>query len=137
MSTGLCNLRSLRETLEYLEYVSHVGRWRGEGFVAVVVQDELIFEVPGPWRRSTPSPNPGVAALGVLEVFFALADDILVGPTIIAKSVAVNAFCPLLVVLAVEGLGVQQDDRDLAPAVRVVAVGREGEDCDLIFGLWR
>jgi len=127
----------LRETLEYLEYDSHVGRWRGEYFVVIVVQDELVFEVPGPWWRSTPSPNPGVVALGVLEVFFALADYILIGPTISAKSIAVKALCPLLIVLTVEGLGIQRYNRDLAPAVRVVAVGREGEYCDLIFSLRR
>ena len=103
--------------------------------VAVVVQDELIFEVPGPWWRSTPLPNPRVAALGVLEVFFTLADDLLIGPMIGAKSIAVKAIRPLLVFLAVEGLGVQRDDRDLAPAVGAVAVGREGEDSNLIFGL--
>ena len=75
--------------------------------MAVVVQDELVFEVPGPWWRSTPSSNPGVVTLVVLEIFFTLADDILVGSMIGAKSVAVEAFCLLLVVLAVEGLGVQ------------------------------
>ena len=41
----------------------------------------------------------------------------------------------MLVVLAVEGLGVQRYNRDLAPAVGAVAVGREGEYSDLIFGL--
>ena len=106
-STGLCNLRSLRKTLEYLEYSGHVCGWCGEDFLAVVVQEEFVFEVPGPWWRSTPSPNPGVAALGILEIFFTLADDILVGLMIGVKSVAVEAFCLLLVVLAVEGLGVQ------------------------------
>ena len=125
----------MRETLEYLEYSSHVCRWRGEDFVAVVIQDELMFEVPGPRWRWTPPPNSGVAALGVFEIFFTLADDFLVGPAIGAKGIVVKTLCPLLVVLAAEGLGVQRDDRDLALAVRVVAVGREGEDCDMIFGL--
>ena len=46
MSTGFCNLGSLRETLEYWEYGSHVCRWHGEDFVAVIIQDELMFEVP-------------------------------------------------------------------------------------------
>ena len=96
-----------------------------------------MLEVPRPWWRSTPSPNPRVAALGVLEVFFTLADDLLIGPTISAKRVAVKAFCPLLVVLAVEGLRVQRDDRDLVPAIGAVAVGRKGEDSNLIFGLRR
>ena len=81
--------------------------------------------------------NPGVATLAVVEIFFALADDLLVGPTIGAKSVAVEAFCPLLVVLAVEGLGVQRDDQDLVLAVGAIVVGREGEDIDLVFGLRR
>ena len=47
-SIGFCSLRSLREIVKYLEYDSHVCRWRGEDFVAVVIQDELMFEVPGP-----------------------------------------------------------------------------------------
>jgi len=109
-STGFCNLRGLRKTLEYLEYGGHVYRWCGEDFVAVVVQDELVLKVPGPWWRSTPPCNPGVATLAVVEIFFALADDLLVGPTIGTKSVAVKAFCPLLVVLAIEGLRIQRDD---------------------------
>ena len=134
-STGFCNLRGLRKTLEYLEYSGHVCGWCGEDFLAVVVQEEFVFEVPGPWWRSTPSPNPGVAALGVLEIFFTLADDLLVGPTIGAKRIAVKMFFPLLVVLTIEGLAVQRDDRDLALAVGTIAVGREGEDCDMIFGL--
>jgi hypothetical protein len=41
----------------------------------------------------------------------------------------------LLIVLACEGLRVQRDDRDLAPAVGVAAVGREGEDSELISSL--
>jgi len=104
MSTGFCNLRGLREILEYLEYGSHVCRWHGEDFIAIVVQDELILEVPGPWWRSTPSSNPGVATLVVLEIFFALADDFLVGLTIGTESVAVEVICTLLIILAVEGL---------------------------------
>ena len=103
--------------------------------MAVIVQDELVLKVPGPWWRSTPPCNPGVATLAVVEIFFALANDLLVGPTIGTKSVAVKAFCPLLVVLAIEGLEVQRDDQDLAPAVGVVAVVQEGEDSDIIFGL--
>ena len=78
--------------------------------MAVVVQDELILEVPRPWWRSTPSCNPGVATLAVVEIFFALADDLLVGPTIGAKSVAMEAFCAMLVILAVKGLVVERDD---------------------------
>jgi hypothetical protein len=134
-STGFCNLRGLRKTLEYLEYGGHVCRWRGEDFVAVVVRDKLVLEVPGPWGRSTPSCNPGVATLAIVEIFFALADDLLVGLAIGAKSITVKAFCLLLVVLTVEGLEVQRDDRDLASAVGVVAVGREGENNNLILGL--
>jgi hypothetical protein len=110
MSTGFCNLRGLREILEYLEYGSHVCRWHGEDFIAIVVQDELILEVPGPWWRSACRCNMGVATLVVLEVLFALADDLFVGPTIGAMGVAVKAICPLLVILAAEGLGVQRDD---------------------------
>jgi hypothetical protein len=63
----------------------------------------------------------------VLEIFFALADDLLVGPTIGTESVAVEAICTLLIILAIEGLGIQRDDRDLAPTVGAIAVGREGE----------
>ena len=103
MRSGFCNLGSLRKTLEYLEYGGHVGGWGGEDFVAVVVQDELVLEVPGPWWRSTPLGNPGVATPVVLEIFFALADDLLVGPTIGAESVAVKAILPMLIFLAVEG----------------------------------
>ena len=69
----------------------------------------------------------------VLEIFFALADDFLVGLTIGTESVAVEVICTLLIILAVEGLGVQRDDRDLALAIRAVVVGREGKDGDLIF----
>ena len=134
-STGFLDLGSLGKTIEYLKNGSHVGGWRGEDLMAVVVQDELVLEVPGPWMSSMPLCSPGVATVTVVEIFFTLADDLLVGPTIGAKSVAVEAFCPLLVVLAVEGLGVQRDDQDLAPAVRAVAVGQEGEDGDLIIGL--
>ena len=107
MSTGFCNLGSLRETLEYLEYGSHVGRWRGEDFVGVVIQGELMLKVLGPWWRWMPPPNPGVVALGVLEVFFATADDFFVGPAIGTKGIVVKTLSPLLVVLAAEGLGVQ------------------------------
>ena len=64
-------------------------------------------------------------------------DDFLIGPAIGAKGIAVKTPCLLLVVLAAKGLGVQRDDRDLTPAVGVVAVGREGEDSDLIFSLRR
>ena len=78
--------------------------------MAVVVQDELIFEVPGPWWRWTPPSNPGVAVLGIIEIFFTPLDDFLVGPVIGAKSVAVKALFPLLVIFAGEGLRVQRDD---------------------------
>jgi hypothetical protein len=77
----------LRKTFKYQEYNGHVCRWRGEDFVAVVDQDELVLEVPGPWWRSTPWCNPGVATLVVLEIFFAPADDLFVGPAIGAESV--------------------------------------------------
>jgi hypothetical protein len=135
VSTSFCDLGGLRKTLEYLEYSGHVCRWRGEDMMVVVVQDKLTFKVPRLWWRSTPSPNLGVAALGVLEIFFILADDLLVGLTNGTKRIAVKMFFPMLVVLTVEGLGVQRDDRDLGPAIGAVAVGREGEDRNLIFGL--
>ena len=57
-----------------------------------------------------PSSNPGVATLVVLEVFFALADDLFVGPAIGTESVVVKVICPVLIVLAVEGLRVERDD---------------------------
>ena len=57
-STGFLDLGSLGKTIEYLKNGGHVGGWRGEDLVAVIVQDELVLEVPGPWWRSTPSPNP-------------------------------------------------------------------------------
>jgi hypothetical protein len=135
MSPGFCNLRSLGKVLEHLEYGGHVCRWRGEDFMAVVVQDELVLEIPGPWWRSTRRCNPVVAMLVVLEVFFPLADDLFIGPAIGTESVAVKAILPMLLVLAVEGLGVEQDDRDLAPTVGAVAVGQEGVDGGLVFGL--
>jgi hypothetical protein len=83
------------------------------------------------------SSNTGIATLAVVEIFFTLADDVFIGPTISTKSIAVEAFCLMLVVLTVEGLRVQRDDRDLALAVGAIAVGREGEDIDLVFGLRR
>jgi hypothetical protein len=106
MSTGFCNLRSLRKALEYLEHGGHVCGWHGKYFMAVVVLDELVLEVPGPWWRSMPSSNPGVAMLVVLEIFFALADELLISPATDTKVIAVKVICPLLVILAVEGLGV-------------------------------
>ena len=45
--------------------------------------------------------NPGVATLIVLEIFFALADDLLVGPMIDKESVVVEAICTLLIFLTV------------------------------------
>ena len=88
-------------------------------------------------RQQTPLSNTGVAALGVLEIFFGLQDDVLVGPTIGAKGVTVKTLRLLLVILAGDGLKVQRDDRNLKPAIGVAAVGREGEDSDLIFSLRR
>jgi len=105
--------------------------------MAVVIQDELVFEVPGPWWRWTPSSNPGVATLSIFEIFLGLLDECLVGPTIGAETVAVKTFRPLLIVFADEGLGVQRDDRDLALAVGIAAVGWEGEDSGLIPDLRR
>jgi len=74
--------------------------------MTVVNQDELVFEVPGPWRCWTPPCNPGVAMLVIIEIFLGLEDDSLVGPTVGAEAVAVKTFRPLLVVLASEGFGV-------------------------------
>ena len=105
--------------------------------MTVVIQDKLIFEVPGPWRCWTPPCNPGVATLVVIEIFLGLEDDSLVGPTAGTEAVVVKTFHPLLVVLASEGFGVHRDDRDLAPALRVVVVGWEGEDGRLIPNLSR
>ena len=45
---GFLNLGSLRKTFEYLKNGGHVGRWHGEDLVTVVVEDELVLEVPGP-----------------------------------------------------------------------------------------
>ena len=134
---GFLNLGSLRKTFEYLKNDDHVGGWHGEDLVAVVVEDELVLEVPGPWWRWTPPSNPGVAALGILEIFFSLHDDIFIGPMIGPKGITVKALRPLLVVLAGDGLRVQRGDRNLMPAVGVAAVGREGEDSDLISSLRR
>ena len=94
-----------------------------------------MLEVPRPWWRWTPPSNPGVAALSILVIFFTPLDDFLIGPAIGAKGIAVKTPCLLLVVLAAKGLGVQRDDRDLVPAIGAVAVGRKGEDSNLIFGL--
>ena len=74
--------------------------------MAVEVQDKLVLEVPGPWWIPTPSCNPGDVTLAVVEIFFTLVDDLLIGPTIGAKSIALKPFCPLFVILAIEGLGV-------------------------------
>ena len=100
--------------------------------MAVVVQDELVFENPRPrWRWAPPS-NPEAAALSVFKIFLSLQDDSLIGPTISAEVVAVKTLSPLLIVLASNGLGIQRNDRDLVSAIGVAAVGREGEDSDLI-----
>ena len=96
--------------------------------MAVVIQDELIFEVPRPWWRWMPLFNPGVATLSVFEIFLSLQDDCLVGPTIGAEAVAVKMLRPLLIVLTSEGVGVQQDDRDLALAVGIIAVDEDASD---------
>jgi len=135
MSMGFCNLKSLRKILEYLEYGDHICRWHGEDFMAVIVPDELVLEIPGPWWRSTWRCNPGVATLAILEVFFAPADGLFVGPAIGVESVAVKEILLVLLVLTVEGFGVERDDQDLTPTVEAVAVGREGVDGDLVFGL--
>ena len=98
-----------------------------------------------------PPSNPRVAALGILEIFFSLHDDVFIGPKIGPKGITVKpigpkigpkgitvkALRPLLVVLAGDGLRVQRDDRNLTSAVRVAAVWREGEDSCLISGLRR
>jgi hypothetical protein len=105
--------------------------------MAVVIQDELVFEVPGPWWRWMPLSNPGVATLSVFVIFLGLLDDCLVGPPIGAETVAVKTFHLLLIIFAGQGLGVQRDDRDMAPGVRVAAVGWEGEDNGLIPDLRR
>jgi hypothetical protein len=105
--------------------------------MAVVIQDELVFEVPVPWWKWTPPSNPGVTMLSVFVIFLGLLDGCLVGPTIGAETVAVKMFHPLLIVFADEGLGVQRDDRDLAPVVGVAAVGWEVEDSGLIPDLRR
>ena len=107
---GFCNLSGLREILEYLEYGGHVCRWRGKDFMAVVVQDELVLEVPGPWWRSACSCNPGVATFIILEVFFALEDGLVIGPALGAESVTAEVINPMLIVLAVKGLVVERDD---------------------------
>ena len=41
----------------------------------------------------------------------------------------------VLLVLTVEGFGVERDDRNLVLTVGAVAVGREGVDGDLVFGV--
>jgi hypothetical protein len=67
LSLGCCNmgtsasffdLGGLGKAFEYLKNSGHVGRWRGEDLMAVVVQDDLVFEVPGPRWRWTPPSNP-------------------------------------------------------------------------------
>ena len=84
-----------------------------------------------------PPSNPGVATLSVFVIFLGLLDDCLVGSTISAETVALKTLRPLLIVFTGEGLGVQRDDRDLASAVGVTAVGWEGEDSGLIPDLRR
>ena len=71
----------------------------------------------------------------ILEVFFASEDGLIIGPAFYAEGVAAEAIYPMLIIFAVEGLRVEQDDRDLAPTVGAIAVGREGEDGDLVFSL--
>ena len=71
--------------------------------MAVIVPDELVLEIPGPWWRSMWRCNPGVMMLVVLEVFFAPADGLFIGPTIGVESVAVKAILPMLIFLSVEG----------------------------------
>ena len=78
--------------------------------MAIVVQDELVLEVPGPWWRSTSSCNPGVATLVILEVFFASEDGLIIGLVFYAEGVAAEAIYPMLIIFAVEGLRVEQDD---------------------------
>ena len=45
-------------------------------------------------------------ALGILKIIFTPLDDFLVGLTIGTESVAVEVICTLLIILAVEGLGI-------------------------------
>ena len=70
-------------------------------------------------------------------IFLGLLDDCLVGSTISAETVALKTLRPLLIVFTGEGLGVQRDDRDLAPAIGVAAVGWEVEDGRLVPNLSR
>jgi hypothetical protein len=45
MSASLDNLGGLLDALKHLEHRGEVGRWRGENFLAVVVEDEVGVEV--------------------------------------------------------------------------------------------
>ena len=70
-----------------------------------------------------------------VEVIFGSEDGLIIGPAFGAENVAAKAIYSMLIVLAVEGLAVERDDGDLSPTARAVAVGREGEDGNLIFSL--
>ena len=132
---GFYDLRSFGKILEYLEYGGHICRWGGKDFMAVVVQDELVLEIPGPGWRSVCSCNPGVVTFVGFEVIFAPEDGLIIGPAFGTESVAAEAIYSMLIILAVKGLGVERNDGYLAPTVGAVAVGREGEDSNLVFGL--
>ena len=79
--------------------------------------------------------NPGVAMFVSFEFFFTPEDGLIIGPAFGAESVAVEAIYSMLIILAVKGLRVERNDGYLAPTVGAVAVGREGEDSNLVFGL--
>ena len=71
------------------------------------------------------------------EVFFAPEDGLVIGSAFGAESVAAEAIYAMLIILAVKGLIVERNDGYLAPTVGAVAVGREGEDDDLVSSLGR
>jgi len=62
------------------------------------------------------------------EIFLSLANGTLARAPICTKGVAMSALIPMLLLLALEVVGVGGDDGDQAPVVGADVVGREGEE---------
>ena len=100
--------------------------------MAIVVQDEVIFKVPGPYWRP-PVFQPGVTSFGVVKVLFDLIQCNLILMLSCADIVPTMAIVPCFLVLATDFVRVKANDGDLAPLRRCSEVGWKGEQSHLVF----
>ena len=86
----------------------------GEDVMAVVVQDEVIIEVPGAYRRMLVG-HPGVASFGVVQFLLSLFQHGLVVTPSCSEFVPAAVDISCLLILTIDGVGVGGDDRNLVP----------------------